>query len=74
MKRSLFLATALSVFLAAGSLSLRAQVASESVESAVQILGSKTRAEIAKVSQRGADSDRALRFQEEGIKRCGVVS
>ena len=66
MKRSLFLVTALSIFLTAGSLSLRAQVASDSVESAVQVLGSKTRAEIAKVSQRGVDSDRALRFQEEG--------
>lgn len=32
----------------------------------MQSLGSKTRAEIAKVSQRGADSDRALRFQDEG--------
>lgn len=43
-----------------------AQPSSDPVEAAIQSLGSRTRAAIAKVSQHGADSDRALRFQDEG--------
>jgi hypothetical protein len=44
----------------------QAQTAGDSIESTVQSLGSRTRAEIAKASERGADSDHALKFQEAG--------
>jgi hypothetical protein len=66
MKKLLPLTVAMTGFLISGISPLWAQSASDPVEAAVQSLGSKTRAEIAKVSQRGADSDRALRFQDEG--------
>jgi hypothetical protein len=56
----------LTVLLVCSVSPLCAQTSSDPVEAAVQSLGSKTRAAIAKVSQRGADSDRALRFQDEG--------
>jgi hypothetical protein len=66
MKKLLPLTVVLTGLLISRFSPLWAQSASDPLESAVQSLGSKTRAEIAKVSQRGADSDRALRFQEEG--------
>jgi hypothetical protein len=46
----------------------QASVDNSRVEAALQSLGSRTRAEIARLSRRGADSDRALRFQAEGDK------
>jgi hypothetical protein len=66
MKKLIPLTAVLTGFLISGVLPLWAQPSSDPIEATVQSLGSRTRAEIAKVSQRGADSDRALRFQEEG--------
>ena len=66
MGKLLPLTVALAAFLINGASLLRAQTESDSIEAAVQSLGSRTRAEIAKMSQHGVDSDRALRFQDEG--------
>src|SRR5438132_9011622 len=66
MKKLLSLTAVLTGFLISGVFPLWAQPSNDPIEATVQSLGSRTRAEIAKVSQRGADTDRALRFQEEG--------
>ena len=66
MKKLIPLTAVLTGFLISGVLPLWAQPSTDPIEATVQSLGSRTRAEIAKVSQRGANSDRALRFQEEG--------
>jgi hypothetical protein len=66
MRKLLPLTVALTAFLINGASLLRAQTESDSLEATVQSLGSRSRAEIAKMSQNGVDSDRALRFQDEG--------
>jgi hypothetical protein len=52
--------------LSGGTSYLCAQPTEDSTEAAVQSLGAKTRAEIARAGKGGADTDRALRFQTEG--------
>jgi hypothetical protein len=60
-------------FLVRGS-PLCAQPSSDPVEAAVQSLGSRTRAAIAKVSQVRRRLDRALRFQNEAIRHFDVAN
>jgi hypothetical protein len=52
--------------LSGGTSYLCAQSTEDSVEAAVQSLGSNTRAEITRAGKSGADTGRALRFQTEG--------